>query len=196
MNELAERYLGEHRGSSLTVLDVGSMDVNGTYRSIFSDPAWTYTGLDMESGPGVEVVARTPYRWPIASRSCDIVISGQAFEHIRFPWVTILETARVLRPGGLTFIIAPSGGPEHRYPYDCWRFYPDGMEALAIWADLHVVEATTHWLDARYDEDSSQWADSVLVARKPTGSGRRLWVGGTKRWVLRQVNVRQAGLRT
>lgn len=42
----------------IKVLDVGSFDVNGTYRDIFSQK-YDYTGLDMCAGPNVDVVRRT-----------------------------------------------------------------------------------------------------------------------------------------
>jgi hypothetical protein len=38
---------------------------------------------------------------------------------------------RVVRPGGLIFLLAPSRGSEYRYPIHCWRLYPDGFRALA-----------------------------------------------------------------
>jgi hypothetical protein len=57
---------------------------------------------------------------------------------------------RIVRPGGLIFLLAPSRGPEHRYPVDCWRFYPDGFRALAKWAGVHLLEVSTDW-----EEDSS-----------------------------------------
>ena len=41
--------------------------------------------------------------------------------------------------------IAPSRGPEHRVPKDCWRFYRDGMQAMAYWTGLKCIEATTDW---------------------------------------------------
>jgi ubiquinone/menaquinone biosynthesis C-methylase UbiE len=41
-----------------------------------------------------------PYRLPLRSNSVDVVVSGQAFEHIPFVWVSITEIARVLRRGG------------------------------------------------------------------------------------------------
>jgi hypothetical protein len=37
------------------------------------------------------------------------VVSGQAFEHIEFIWLTILEIARVLKTNGLAVIIARRG---------------------------------------------------------------------------------------
>ena len=65
-------------------------------------------------------------------------------------------------------MIVPSGGFEHRFPLDCWRYYPDGAKALAHWADLDVVSVSTAWVPRRpYADDSATWADTVLVARKP-----------------------------
>lgn len=39
--------------------------------------------------------------------------------------MTFLEYARVIKPGGMIYINAPSNGDYHRYPDDNWRFYPD-----------------------------------------------------------------------
>jgi SAM-dependent methyltransferase len=41
---------------------------------------------------------------------------------------------RVLKPHGLLYINVPSNGDFHRYPVDCWRFYPDSGRALVTWA--------------------------------------------------------------
>jgi hypothetical protein len=37
----------------------------------------------------------------------------------------------VLRPGGLLYVNAPSGGEYHAWPVDCYRFYDDAWGALA-----------------------------------------------------------------
>jgi len=127
----------------LDILDIGSMDVNGSYRSLFSRRSWRYVGADIQSGANVDIVLGDHYRWrQIRSDSYDVVVSGQAFEHIPFFWLTMQEIARVLKPGGLCCIVAPSEGPEHRYPQDCWRFLPDGMRALADFAGLDVLECS------------------------------------------------------
>lgn len=193
MARFVKEDLADRRGRPLQVLDVGAMDVNGSYRQFFDDPAWAYTGLDMEAGNGVDVVLPQPYDWSaLNDDSFDVVISGQAFEHIEFPWVTILEVARVLRPGGLLCLIVPSGGYEHRYPVDCWRYYPDGVRALAHWADLDVVRADTAWEPTGdYVDDSAQWADTVLVARKRPAAA----VHKAKSEVLRRVSRFQANRR-
>jgi SAM-dependent methyltransferase len=193
MARFVTEELADRRGRPLLILDVGSMDVNGTYRQFFDDPAWTYTGVDMESGPGVDTVLPQPYDWSsLEDNRYDVVVSGQAFEHIEFPWVTILEVARVMRPNGLLCLIVPSGGEEHRYPVDCWRYYPDGIRALARWADLDVVRAETAWEPRGiYVDDSAQWADTVLVARKRP-SGR---LTAAKSSILRRSSRFQANRR-
>ena len=38
------------------ILDVGSYDVNGSYKQFFKDTKFRYTGLDMEHGPNVDIV--------------------------------------------------------------------------------------------------------------------------------------------
>lgn len=145
MTMFVKKY--EPKGS---VLDVGSSNVNGTYKSLFTD----YTGLDMEAGDNVDIVAENPYAFPIADDSYDNVISGQTFEHSEFFWVTMQEMVRVCRKGGYIVVIAPAVWEEHRYPVDCYRFLTDGMIALARWCGLEVLHADFK-------------VDAILIARKP-----------------------------
>ena len=193
MQSFATEYVDCRRGQPLRILDIGSYDVNGTYRQVLDDPAWEYVGIDAVTGPGVDVTVQQTYRWPeLRHDSFDLAVSGQAFEHIQFPWVTILEVARVLRPGGLLFLVVPSSGPEHRFPMDCWRYYPDGLVALAQWADLDVVEAKTYWENEGWSDDSDDWHDSVLVAKKRIDARLRVT---TKRMLLRVSMQFQASRR-
>ena len=183
MAAFRDRYLFSKKTGPLRILDLGSLDVNGSFRPLFSDPLWDYAGLDIAPGNNVDIVLRTPYLWKeVASDSADVVISGQAFEHIQYFWLTMLEVARALKPGGLCCILAPSSGPEHRYPMDCWRFYPDGMVSLAHFAQMEVIEAVTQWKDLGYADGSDSWHDSMLICRKPD---RGLWrnkINSLNRW--------------
>lgn len=189
MAAFRDAHLGGRRHEALCILDLGSQDINGTYRALFARPPWRYAGLDLAAGSNVDIVLRSPYRWrEIPANSADVVVSGQAFEHIRYCWATMLEIARVLRPGGLCCLVAPSAGPEHRFPLDCWRFYADGMASLAHWARLDVLEATVQPGDLGYADGSDTWRDAVLVCRKPDqGVWRNLKSGlrlRLRRWAV------------
>lgn len=148
------------------VVELGSQDVNGSLRD-HCPPGARYVGLDMEPGPGVDSVVEPGAALPFADESVDVVVSTSAFEHDAFFWETFLELARVIRPGGLVYIDAPSNNDFHRYPLDCWRFYPDAGIALAKWAvargvPIELVESFV----AKPGE--SGWADFVAVFRKPS----------------------------
>ncbi|MEX1301999.1 MAG: methyltransferase domain-containing protein [Desulfotignum sp.] len=163
MNDFVQQYL--NKKMPLSILDLGSQNVNGSYRPLFEHPGWTYLGVDLEPGPNVDLILADPYDWKdIGSHTMDVVISGQAFEHIKYFWVTMLEISRVLKTGGLCCIIAPSAGYEHRYPVDCWRFYADGFTALAEYAFLDPLKAYTQKQDNGVEGEL--WKDTVLVAEK------------------------------
>jgi SAM-dependent methyltransferase len=168
MRYFKETYLKDLEKNSLNIFDLGSLDVNGSYREIFENPRWIYKGLDVTAGKNVDIVLKDNYRWKeIKSNSVDILISGQAFEHIEFFWITMLEIARILKPGGLCCIVAPSSGPEHKYPVDCWRFFPDGFSALARFAGLKIEQLIHRCLaDEKLTTKKDMWKDTVLICRK------------------------------
>lgn len=142
MEWFVKNYIGnECRGKRL--LDVGSYSVNGSYRDLLRECHIEYVGLDMEAGPNVDVVPEDIYCWDcLEDESFDYIISGQAFEHIEFPWITIKEMHKKLKPGGIVCLTAPNGGPEHKYPYDCYRYFEDGFRALAKYAGLTVIDVS------------------------------------------------------
>lgn len=133
------------------VLDVGASGKRPFFRNLWQEGGWSYDGLDLAEGPNIDIVLEDAWKFPIESDSYDAVISGQMLEHNEFFWLTFLEMARVLKTGGLMIHIAPSRGMEHRDPQDCWRFYRDGMEAMAKWAGLDPIEATTDWAPEHFD---------------------------------------------
>lgn len=162
-------YLKDLFKTPLKIYDLGSCDINGSYRNLFDNPPWKYVGMDMTAGKNVDIILKNPYHWRcVGTDSLDVLISGQAFEHIEFFWITMLEVSRVLKSGGLCCIIAPSGGTEHRFPVDCWRFFPDGFNAMARFARMEILEVYTQWKpNPQYPDLSNFWRDTVLVARKP-----------------------------
>jgi SAM-dependent methyltransferase len=183
VERLVNRYLSQSQ--SIQVVDIGSYDVNGSYKPFFSREGWLYTGVDLAAGPNVDVVLASPYKMPLASHSADVIVSGQAFEHIEYFWLTWLEMARVLKPGGLIFLLAPSRGYEHRHPQDCWRFYPDSYRALANYAGMELLEVTTDW-EPHSDPGSAPWGDTVGVFRQPAMGIWTRW----RRRLMQQIRYR------
>lgn len=114
----------------LSVLDVGSRDVNGTFRPLCARLGLIYTGLDIEAGPNVDVVAPSPYDYPFETGTFDVVLSGSTMEHVAEIWRWIPELVRVLKTGGLLAITTHTAWELHRYPMDYWRIMPDGMALL------------------------------------------------------------------
>jgi SAM-dependent methyltransferase len=115
-----------------SILEIGSMDVNGSLRSHApKDAQWT--GVDLETGPGVDVVVEAGKPLPFEDSTFDLVLATSVLEHDPKFWQTISEMARVAKPNGLIYLNAPSGGVFHRYPLDHFRFYPDaGIAFLEI----------------------------------------------------------------
>jgi len=164
MNWFKNNFLDKR--NYLNILDIGSLDTSGNnynYRSIFSEPNWSYDGLDFRKGKNVNIVTADIYNiQEIADESYDVVICGQLFEHLGFFWLTMGEISRILKPGGFCCIIAPSGGPKHGIEdTDCYRFYEDGMRGLANYVNFDILHVSIN------NEDYSKpWCDACLVAKK------------------------------
>ena len=172
MEWFKNKYLLESIEKELKILDIGAMDIGGCYKPIFREDKWDYYGMDMEYGENIDICVDNPYDWKeIEDEPFDVIISGQAFEHMEFFWLVMEEISRALKPNGLCCIIAPSQGYEHRYPVDCYRYYSDGMYALAKYVDFDVLHVSTGKYHDLIEEDIFQdnyhvWKDSMLVARK------------------------------
>ena len=122
-------------------LDVGSFDVNGSVRYLFED----YTGMDMRAGPNVDVV-HDACSLPFGNDTFDTVTCLEMLEHCKYPFIAVDEMVRVLKPGGVLVVTAPSiGFPEHNYPSDYWRFTTEAMKVLAEGlVDVNVVKDKDH----------------------------------------------------
>ena len=166
MKWFVEHYITE---PGKKILDIGSYDVNGSYKNLFTEREIQYVGLDVVEGPNVDVVVEQSYTWDcIEDESFDYIISGQAFEHIEFPWLTIKEIYKKLKVGGVICIIAPNSTPEHKYPLDCYRYFGDGLSALAKWAGFTVLDVSVAGIPQR--GVSREWDnihnDTCLIAMK------------------------------
>jgi SAM-dependent methyltransferase len=154
-------------GEKVRVIEIGSQDVNGSLRAL-APSRFEYIGIDFVPAKGVDIVISDPYVLPFEANSVDIVLSSSCFEHSEMFWITFLEIMRVLKPTGLFYLNAPSNGAFHRYPVDCWRFYPDSGRALVTWAKRNNINAVLleSYTSGQLAGESGHWNDFVAVFGK------------------------------
>jgi hypothetical protein len=88
------------------VVEFGSQDVNGEARSLFP-AAQSYLGIDISSGPGVDLVQDAADWSPDKAYAC--VISTETFEHTP-RWREMLKlAASALAPDGIIIVTCASG---------------------------------------------------------------------------------------
>lgn len=148
------------------ILEIGSWGIQ-SLRPIFEKG--NYTGLDIQNGLNVDVIASS-HEMPFSDETFDVIISSSCLEHDEFFWLTFLEMSRVLRTNGYIYICAPSSGPYHPQmcPSDSWRFYPDSWRSLAKWSqknnfNISLVESYIDTFRIMPDED---WKDSIGIFQK------------------------------
>jgi len=157
MKAFVVKYLNPDH--ELKILDVGSYDVNGTYKSLFLKSNWVYEGCDIAPGPNVDIVMSNPYEIPLPDVSYDVIVSGSTLEHVEYFWIWMKEVARLVKPGGLICMIAPGSGAIHPTPVDCWRFLPQGMDTIIKWIGFEKLES--------YIDPNHYWWDCTMICRKP-----------------------------
>ncbi|MGB4066319.1 MAG: methyltransferase domain-containing protein [Azonexus sp.] len=97
--------------SGKRVLEIGSLDINGSVRKLFQN--CDYIGVDVAPGPGVDVVCQgQDYDGP--DNSFDVAISCEVMEHNPFWAETVKNMVRLCKPGGLVVMTcATLGRREH-----------------------------------------------------------------------------------
>lgn len=108
------------------ILEIGSLDINGSVRSIFEGTKKTYIGVDPQAGPGVDIVADASTF--TINIPFDVVVCAEVFEHTPV-WREIITNAHsLLVPGGLfTATMATTGRSPHsaidENPIRDWEHY-------------------------------------------------------------------------
>src|SRR5947209_15379867 len=131
--EFGRGYLRPEEIAGKKVLEVGSMDVNGSLRAIVQRTMpRIYLGVDIAAGPGVDVVCEVSKLVArFGEAAFDTVISTEMLEHVRDWRAAVSNMKRVLKPGGTILITTRSPGfPYHGYPYDFWRYEPDDIRTI------------------------------------------------------------------
>lgn len=115
-------------------LEVGSRyGLTQSIRRLF--PQSEYLGLDLESGPGVEVVIDLTQNFAqidqaLGGRRFNTVFCLSVLEHCRNPFLMCENITRLLDRKGVVSVSVPFSWKFHEYPTDYWRFTPEGVKVL------------------------------------------------------------------
>jgi SAM-dependent methyltransferase len=124
------------------VLEIGSLDVNGSVRSVFPGVPWV--GIDRVAGRGVDVVMdgrESVHHY--GHGAFDLVVCCEALEHDPRPWEVWRLFPRLLRPGGFLLVSTPTFGfGYHGYPKDYWRPSEDAYREV-IFEGLELLRLAT-----------------------------------------------------
>lgn len=163
-------------GKNRSVLEIGSMNVNGSARTAIHHKKWL--GLDIDAGPDVDVVIdeeSVDYDDFVEKEIIlpDTIVICECLEHARYP-IDIVSSAEYAlvrarqiaeprdelwfdadRRGSLMVITSPSYHfPYHAYPRDYWRFSKDTLEDV-FFAGMEI-------LDLRY-LDSNEGRETTVA---------------------------------
>lgn len=113
-------------------LEIGSREVTGKsdFRSKLKNAE--YVGFDIYPGDNVDVVgdAHRLSTYFDNSQKFDIIFSCACFEHFAMPWIVAVEIARMLKVGGLVFIITHFSFSSHERPWHFFQFSDMALKAL------------------------------------------------------------------
>lgn len=113
-----------------SVLEIGSRARSGnSYRHFFPDDI-EYVGLDVTSGPNVDIVGDAHEMSTVIKQQFDHIFSISVFEHLLMPWKVAIEMGKVLKLGGTAYIQSHSTFPLHDEPWDFWRYSRDAWKGI------------------------------------------------------------------
>ena len=137
-----------------------------------------YIGADIRKGPGVDIILDL-HNINLPSNSVGTVICVDTLEHVEFPRKAINEIFRILDSDGIVILTTVMNFPIHDYPYDYWRFTPEGLKSLLkifpkYFVDYIGEENFPHTIIGigfknseikikKFQEELKKWQDEVNV---------------------------------
>lgn len=155
MHHEARQYVNRFgTAEPITVVEIGSLDINGTVRGCFPKAKWH--GIDVVEGPAVDEVANGATWTP--DEPVDLVVCCEVFEHTRDWRKIVANCANIVKPGGR--VVFTAAGPT-RLPHSAvdggllrdGEFYanidPDDLAAAMSDAGFVDVQIDEHGPDVR-----------------------------------------------
>ncbi len=172
------------------IVEIGSRDYGSTenFRELY--PGNAFVGVDLEAGPGVDMVADlTEGVGSLPESHFGLAICCSVLEHTPRPWIMAQNITRIVREHGWLYIAVPWVWRYHAYPDDYFRFSFRGVAALFPAFD---------WSDECYATSSQ--GEIIEIDLKDPGIDNRmaqmLDSGGVTRKYLPYLQVLMLGLKT
>ena len=157
-----DRFLAKCGVRDGRTLIVGSKIHEGTDKLDRRTLYATALGVDMEAGPGVDVVMDLEEQTMLGQ--FEHIECTSVLEHSRRPWLLCANLERCMEDGATIVVMVPWVWRVHAYPSDYWRMTPAAIKSL-----LPAVQ----W------ERQAYIVEDELVEKVPT-----LTASG-KRWIAR-----------
>jgi SAM-dependent methyltransferase len=124
-----------------TVLEVGSLNVNGSLRSVLP----VTHGIDIRPGKDVdEVLDACNLLERYGPESWDNVVTSNCFEHVELWEPALRNSWGVLKTGGKFLFEVPTQKKGfHSHPYDYWRWTIDLLKEM--FKDQEILELGYTW---------------------------------------------------
>jgi len=164
VKDFVEEFL-KTKGMPKKLLEVGSLDVNGSVREMFK---CDYTGIDLKDGPSVDIkMDAMDIKKRFREGEFDMVICLETLEHVKDPITIVNNMKWVLRKNGWMLITTPGiGHPEHNWPSDYYRFFQN------TYGDIFFED----FADCRFETliwDSPELVNNTRYPHAVLGYGRK-----------------------
>ena len=145
--------------TDLNVLEIGSLDINGSVRPMFKPFQSNYLGIDMQEGPGVDIVVDAAKF--INFEAYDVIVCAEVFEHTPM-WPQIIQNSYNNLVDGGIFIATMAGEGRHPHsaidekPIRDWEHYSN-----IGWWELQQTLKQKGFKDVKVDvfaQDTRCWA--------------------------------------
>jgi SAM-dependent methyltransferase len=126
------------------VVDMGGGLVPSYWRYIKKEPNTKVVKIDINKNSEPNIIASLEEELPIKDILADYVLLFNVLEHIYKHILLILETYRVLKPGGVLFCYVPFLHQAHGDPYDYFRYTDYALLRMLKNAGFENIDIVKH----------------------------------------------------
>jgi len=158
----AREFVARHATAEpVSVIEIGSRNINGTVRDLFPNAAWT--GLDLHAGPGVDVVCDAMRYKPL--KLAHMVVCCEVLEHAS-NWRDLLCVAyRWLRSGGHMIVTCAGPGRDPHSAIDGGPLQPGEHYANISTNELNLAKKRAGFA-LRVTTGNEYWHDTYGIGWK------------------------------